>query len=154
MNLSAIHPFLKTKSEANDLIILLQKLQEGIFKKNSTMSTLLAETADFELKTALEKLFLEEKVGDNNKIELKSFILDLQKAINSLPRAHIIISRPITSEFLNTIHNWFYETYKQIVLLDISVDEKIIAGCVISFGGRAQDYSLAAQLEQMELPSI
>jgi F0F1-type ATP synthase delta subunit len=151
MNLSALNPYLKTKNEANELIIVLEKLNEGIFKENFNLSELLTTITTYDLKTALEKFFQTESVGKSGGVELKSFILSLQKEINSLPVIHIILSFPASENTISYIHDWFYENYKRIVLLDISVDKSIIAGSVISYNGRAQDYSLATKIGQMQI---
>ncbi len=129
--------------------MLLEKMNQEIFKKNFNLSDVLTTNTTYELKTVLEKIFQAESVDVNNPAEIKSFIMSLKKAVNSLPTIHIILSFPAQENTIKLIHDWFLENYKKIVLLDLAVDQSIIAGSVISFNGRAQDYSLATKIGQM-----
>lgn len=149
MNISALHPYLKTKTEANKLISVLNLIADELFKENFNLSNLLSENVSYDLKTILENIFSGEKTSETNKPELKKFLISLQKEVNTLPLIHIILATPTKEKTIKTIHDWFYQNFNKIVLLDISVEEELIAGSIISFAGRAQDYSLDSKIGQM-----
>jgi len=160
MNLTALHPFLLTKKDANDFIIILEKIIESLFstpkgrdltsaKKDFNITSSISNTTSYDLKTAIEKIIKESNVDITNKLEQETFLRKLKDEIISLPVIHIILAFLPKKEIISIIQSWFYQNYKKTVLLDISADDSIIAGMIISFKGRANDYSIKNKVDQM-----
>jgi len=148
--LTALHSFLKTKKDASKLNGLFEKLNSELFKENFNLSDFLSQNASYELKELLEKIIQEAQPSTRNTNDLRSLFSNLQKEIAELPIVHMIMSFAPNEQTVNMIHSWFYTSYKKIVILEISIDKSLIAGAVISFGGQANDYSLATQIEQIQ----
>lgn len=149
MDLSALQPFLKTKDDANHLIATVENLADNLFKGDFILSDFLSKNFPYDLKLAIEKTLVSSSINSDNKEELSKFFKNLLEEIGKLPLIHIILAKSPLEELVNSIHLWFYQNYKKTVLLDISIDNSIIAGAVLSFNGRAQDYSLSSKIEQM-----
>ncbi len=150
MNISALHSYLRTKNEATKLILLLEKLIDELFKEIFSLDKILASELTLELKIIIEKLIKESGIKTENKKEVQAFLAKLQEELSRLPVVHIILSISPKEQQVEIIHNWFYQNFQKTVLLDISIDPTIIGGGVISFNGRANDYSLRNKIGQMQ----
>ncbi|HSW47687.1 MAG TPA: F0F1 ATP synthase subunit delta [Candidatus Saccharimonadales bacterium] len=150
MDLTALHSYLRTKRETTGLIIVIEKLQEAVFKQNFNLDNALSKDVPLEEKDVIEKLIRDSGINIENRQDVQTFLTKLQKEVSSLPTIHIILAISPKEEMIEAIHNWFYQNYKKTVLLDISVDETVIGGGVISFDGKANDYSLRNTISQMQ----
>ena len=149
INLTALHSYLTTKNEANNFVLILEKLINGLFNDSAGLSEMLSKEVSLELKLIIEKLIHEAKINTDNRKDLQAFFVSMQKEISSLPVIHIMLSIPPKEELVKAIHGWFYQNFQKTILLDISIDPTIIGGGVISFNGRANDYSIRNQVSQM-----
>ncbi len=150
MNLSALHPYLVTKNEVNKLLLLLRQLTSELFKQGFDLDTYLANETSYELAQGIKNLLKENQLSPNaEKSILQNFFLKIQEPISSLPVVHIILAFSPKVGLVKFIHDWFYQNFKKTVTLDISVDESLIGGGVISFNGKANDYSLKNTIEQI-----
>lgn len=150
MNLSALHPYLVTKNEVNNLSLLLRKLTGQLFKEGFDLDKFLAQETSYELNQSIKNLLKENRLSTaSDKSTLQTFFLQVQEPISSLPVVHIILAFPPKVGLVKFIHDWFYQNFKKTVTLDISVDPSLIGGGVISFGGKANDYSLKNTIEQV-----
>lgn len=147
MDLSALSQYIKTKKDANDFITFLEELSAGVFKERASLQDELAKKAPYELISIIEKLQQSQNINTSDKNAQQNFFTDLKTLISSLPVVHLILARQPNSQTVQTIRRWFFINYKKLVLLDITTDETLIAGSVISFNGKANDYSLRSQLE-------
>lgn len=150
MNISALHPYLRTKSDTIALIQLLEKLEKEIFKEPFDFSKILKTKAPYELSAVIQKLITEANIKVSNRNALQKLLTEINNQVATLPVVHIIVPLSPTENHLKIMHDWFFQNYKKTVILDISVDPSLIGGCVVSFGGRANDYSLKNRIEQMQ----
>lgn len=152
MNLAALHPYLVTKNEVNNLSLLLRKLTSELFKEGFDLDTFLANETSYELNQSIKNLLKENQLtGATDKSALQAFFLKIQEPISSLPVVHIILAFPPKAGLVKFIHDWFYQNFKKTVTLDISVDSSLIGGGVISFKGKANDYSLKSRIDQVSI---
>lgn len=149
MDLSALHPFLITKNDAQKLMALAGALGESVFKDGFSLHAQLSADSSYELTKAIETVIKQSNINPTDTKGLQSFFNNLQKEIEALPIIHIILAVSPKEKLLIQIHDWFYQNFQKTILLDIAVDTELIAGGIISFEGRANDYSLASKLEQM-----
>ncbi len=149
INLNPLFPYLKTRKDANELILLFEDLSGKLFKEDLTAENLFKEKLPYDLSSILQKMSAEENISLLDKTTLQKFLTQIQENITSLPTVHIILALDPTYEMIEEITNWFYDTYKKLVLLDITIDKDLIAGTVLSFNGRANEYSLRNQINQM-----
>jgi hypothetical protein len=149
MNLSALQPLIKTKTERTEIMVFFQNLSNEIYKNNFDLKEHLSKTVSGEFADAVITLTSDNLINTDNKSGLEKFFLKVQAEIKNLPTAHIILAFNPKKELIQLIQEWFYEKFKKIVILDIAVDPDIIGGCVISFNGRANDYTLLGKIERL-----
>jgi F0F1-type ATP synthase delta subunit len=147
--LSNLHSFLRTKSDTNNLIHILDKLIDGLFKETFDFKNDLSKEASYELFEALEKTVYQFCHNPADRKVLQDFLSALKKEIVELPIIHIILSIAPKQNLVKAIHDWFYQNYQKTVVLDISVDPSLIGGSVLSFAGKANDFSLKSRIDQM-----
>ncbi|GEM_PF-1871787 len=145
-----LREFLKTKNDANDFIYLLEKLSADLFKKNGkSFDKLLSQDLSYEVGKTLKSVA--EGTGESmrNKQHVELFFSHLKDITSSLPVIHVIVAVEPTEKVVSLIHNWIYNNFKKLMLLDITYDPELIGGCVVSFNGKANDYSLKSQMSMM-----
>ena len=149
MNISALQPYLITKEGTQNITELLKTLHNELFTENFLFDAALSEHASYDKSNAISQTASENGINIADKSALQHFFISVQDEIKILPVVHIILSFRPKEGLVREIHDWFYEKFKKIVILDISADPEIIAGGVISFAGKANDYSLRGKIEQM-----
>lgn len=149
INLLRLHPYLRTKNDANEVMVVLEKLKDELFKETFTLSDVLTQNVPHEFAAGIQNLITELGINDKDRNSLQSFFTMIIENISSLPVVHIMLSVSPKAKLLEEIHEWFYQNFQKTVLLDISIDPGIIGGCTISFKGRANDYSLKNRIDQM-----
>jgi hypothetical protein len=151
MDLLPLHTFLRTKKEANQLTALFEKIEDALFKENFSLGTTLSKNTSYDQAEQIKKVLRDSNINMESKDELREALKSLRKQLTALPIIHLILAFSPNDEIVDMIHDWFYNNYKKMVLLDISIDKSIIGGSVISFNGRANDYSLGAKIEQLSI---
>ncbi len=151
MNLSALHPYLVTKNEVTKLSLFLRQLTSELFKEGFDLDAYLAKETSYELNQSIKNLLKENQLsGTADKSALQAFFLKIQEPISALPVVHIILAFSPKVGLLKILHDWFYQNFKKTVVLDISVDASLIGGGVISFSGKANDYSLKNRIDTIK----
>lgn len=143
--LSQLHQYLKTKNDAQTIMRIIGSLGDALYKEPFTMKEALAQYAPFEIAAAIERA----APDPEDKSGLQKFFSQLQKDITELPIIHIILPFSPKEKLIKVIHDWFYDNFQKTVLLDVTIDPDLGGGSVISFRGRANDYSLKNQIDQM-----
>ena len=81
--------------------------------------------------------------------ELDKFLNSLDGFVEKLPRVKIKLAFSPGREFLAKVSGWFEKELGQKIILDISLEPKIIGGMVIEYKGQYRDYSLSNQIENI-----
>jgi len=140
---------IKTKE---DLILFLEELslaQQAAFRKDKDLlSEKLKGKINEELKNFLERM---EKKGMISKSPERqcSFLEKIKKHLLSLPEIRLEIAFSPSSEFLKKIDLWFKEELGRKIILDLTVNPKIVGGAIIEYQGNWRDYSLAKEIDEL-----
>lgn len=144
--------FLKTKDEAGQFLVIIDQLIGSIFQTNFNFEANLDKLLTHEQKEQVLALARAKGVNLSQVSQIKSFLQNLTKEINSLPVIDLTMAYSPKEKSLEDIHNWFYINFKKSVLLNINVDKKIIGGAVVAFKGKYYDYSVLKRLDQQLKP--
>ncbi len=141
--------FFHTKAEANDFSIHLSQISESIYKTGFNLEKELTEHFGVEKKDKFISLLRNNKVNIYSSPDLKTFLDKIQAIIANLPLLSLVIAFEPNEETLKSLSEWlFLNTHKE-VLLDITVDSKIIGGATISFNGKYTDCSIKTKFDQI-----
>ncbi len=151
IDLTPLQNFLNSKSDINELLVKIESLSEKIFKNGLEPKTVIEQNTGYEEGKAILKTAENSGINLNDVVSLEPFFQELQKTISETPVVHLILAIDPSIETVKSIHEWFINNYGKLVVLDLSIDESLIAGGIVSFGGRANDYSLKSKLEEVQL---
>jgi len=96
----------------------------------------------------------DKEILSQNPTQQRSFLEKLKKYLSSLPEVKLEIAFSPSNEFLKKINQWFNEKLAQKVILDLTINPKIVGGIVIEYKGNWRDYSLAKRIDKLIEKSI
>lgn len=146
INPMALKKYLKTREDANYLVVLLERLSDGLFTNTINPDDVLEREIPYELSALLRKMMMENQLNQQDRAQLSSFVTTLKDAIVALPTIDLTVAIVPTQEVISLIHDWFLRNYQKLVVLNITTDQSLLAGTVIQFNGTHKDYSLKKQL--------
>lgn len=149
MNIQPLSKHLKTTSDTKELQDVLDYVADGLYRTDLSAEESIRNTLPYDKAIIINKLAAEEGVLMNDKPSVQAFLQDIRKEVTTLPAVQITLAASPSATLITHIHDWFYRTYHRSVLLDIKIDPKIVAGCIISAKGKYYDFSLGKQAEQL-----
>ncbi len=72
----------------------------------------------------------------------------MKKTLLGLPIVKLEIAFSPSEEFLQKISNWMEKNLGKKVILDVTVNPKIIGGAIIEYQGKWRDFSLVKKLKE------
>ena len=85
----------------------------------------------------------------NARKELTAFFRGAIEYAEKIPSVKLTLAFFPSPEFLKKITSWLSNEIGRKSVVDVSVDEKIIAGATIEYDGEYRDYSFAAKLDEV-----
>lgn len=154
INVSFLQKYLVTISDARDFQLVLQNLCDKFFETEERSAVILKKEAPYSLAEFLTKVASEYKVNMEDKTQVQLFLRQLDKAISEMTVVSLTLAIDPKETFIKAMQDWFMQQYKKLVLLDISVDQSIIAGSIIQIHGKYHDYSLRKTLEETTIQNV
>ena len=92
--------------------------------------------------------FLEEIAGQKLEMEKKE-ISELEKKLRSLPEMKLEIAFSPNNDFIDKISRWLEKELDRKVILNITVNPKLVAGAIIEYQGNWRDFSAAKEIDRL-----
>ncbi len=142
-------PFaLATTHEANQYINALETLQsEEYLQTKVTFNQVLTTLLPYTLSEKLQRALQTSGILDKNQSEQQTYFEKLKEKIKSLPQVKLTLAFVPTQDFLQECCKDLSTILKQPVLIDLTIDQAIIAGAQISYNGKYIDATTKHQLE-------
>ncbi len=106
------------------------------------------------IRTKEELVFLLEEIA-RKKIELrKEEIYKLEKKLRSLPEIKLEIAFSPDDNFINKLGQWIEKELGQKIILDITVNPKVVAGAIIEYQGNWRDFSSAKEIDRLFIKEL
>lgn len=137
-----LSPFFQTRKDAAVFAQGVTKLSESLYRTDFHLENMLLSIFGLKKKEAFLTLLQIQKVPLTNVDSLKDFLTKLLAYIQTLPLLSLTIAFEPHPETLETIAKWFVNQLKIQLLLEITVDPKILAGATMSYKGKFLDYSI------------
>jgi F0F1-type ATP synthase delta subunit len=135
-----------------DLVFVLEQLdliKEMVFKKPQvSLSEKLKDKIDDGLRKEIEKLE-KEKIIPSLPEEQVSFFENFKNFLYQIPKARLEIAFEPSEEFIKKIEQWFKENLGKKIILDFTLNPKMVGGLKIEFQGKWKDYSLEKEIEKI-----
>ncbi|MEX0621372.1 MAG: F0F1 ATP synthase subunit delta [Candidatus Woykebacteria bacterium] len=133
-----------------DLELLLGDVEEAnrwVYKGGSVpLSKKISGSVSEGFRKKIESLESEENLPGNRK-ELAALFRNLLENLEKMVKAKLTLAFAPSDEFLTKLAGWFEAQTGKKIVLDIQIDESIIAGCRLEYSGEYRDYSLGEKLE-------
>lgn len=141
--------FFQTKDSAMDFTTRLADLSEQIYKSDFNLEKALTEQFGLQKKDKFLNILRNNSIAVESNAALKEFLSKIQTEISLLPVISMTIAFEPKDQLLKAIAEWFVVNTKKQVLLDITTDKNLIAGCAISFKGEFLNLSIKERFNQI-----
>jgi hypothetical protein len=141
--------FFITKNQATSFIQSIEIINDQLYEVNFNLEKALSNQFGIEKKDKFITFLREQNINNSSNDDLKKFLTSVQENIRKLPVLSITLAFEPDDKTLKAIVEWFLFNLNRQILLDISVDKKIIAGASINFKGKYKDYSVKPLFENM-----
>lgn len=140
---------LKTTDKVDQLSSSIDSVFSNFYK---TRGTPLAQTLDASLGNvfadAIKNILAENKISPTDYESAEKILTKLKDELKNLKVMNITVAIEPTQKMISNIFEWVYKNIGQDVILDITKDEKILGGAVVSFEGNYRDFSLKKALDE------
>ena len=150
--LSYLLSLIKTKLHADEIIEKIDELKDSLYNKRIDLDKKMGELFSFELKEKIKSYSWAEQVNLNDPESFGKFLSNLRGHIKNMPIVTIKIAFEPNAEIVTEVSSWFVENFGKNVLVDLILDESLVAGAVIVFDESEKDFSLKKRIEEKYKP--
>ncbi len=137
-----LSPFFLTKSQAKDFVSGIDAIVDKLYTTTFDLEKSFTEQFGMDKKDILMKLLQKENISLTSNSAVETFLKKVQESIANLPVIELTVAFQPTKETLNALSEWIHTTLKTQFLLDIHVDDSLIAGAIITYKGKSKNYSI------------
>lgn len=138
--------FFVTKSQANDFVRGISNIIDQMYEINFHLENAFAQEFGIDKRDKFIELLHE---NSHKNLSLKDYLTSFIEQVKIMPELDITIAYEPNMETLKSISQWFIISYNKQVLLNISVDRKLIAGAAINYKGKYKDFSYRNQFNEI-----
>jgi len=143
---------IRTKEELIFFLEETARVQQIIFKdKGLSLSKKAEGKVGGEFKKLIERLEKEGIISGNLE-QQSAFWKKLEKELKSLPEIKLEIAFSPDDNSLERISQWLEKELGQKIILDLTINPKIVAGAIIEYRGNWRDFSLAKEIDKLTPP--
>ena len=141
--------WVKTTDELNQLSSQIDGLLRALFKTPRGSFEKELEKIGIENSENLKELFLKNKLDLKDKELVKDFLEKLKQEFNKLKIVKLVTAFEPSTQIVNHIHDWILSNLGAGFILDISFDETILGGAIVSFKGEYRDLTVKKKLQDL-----
>ncbi len=141
--------FFKTKEEAIDFSTRLTNVSEKIFEMDFNVEKAISDQVGIQKKDKFITLLRNNNISLDSHASVKEFFDKVLQKISNLPVVSLTVAFIPKDETLRVLSEWFQTSFAKQVLFDIKVDETLIAGALVSVGGKYMDFSIKPKFNEI-----
>lgn len=146
-----IQAYIRTVQEAEDFSSSIDTVISNIFKlKNKNIDQILSELTDSSAQE-IKKILTNNKIDSSDHTTIENVLLKAKEEIKKLKIAKITLAIDPSKDMISVISDWINKNLGGGIILDLSKDESILGGVIISIDGIYKDQSLKKNLEELFL---
>lgn len=140
---------LKTTLEVDNLSLEIDTLISTLF--TSSKITLEKELSSISSNSAkkITEIFLKNNLDMTDKEQVRDFLDTLKNLIKKFKVIKLILAFDPTRATIENIHEFVSKNIGIGYVLDIEVSESVLAGAIVMFNGKYNDFSLRRNLEEV-----
>lgn len=134
-----------------DLLLFYKEIDQLvalIFTGSDSVEQKMDKLISKDKKKSLLHYFKTANVRTDNPVEVNQALSKIQALGNSLPVVSLELAIEPTEETIKAISFWFIRRLQTKVILDITLERRIIGGAYIAFNGTYRDYSLQTKIDK------
>lgn len=137
----------RTRREAMDLIEALDEVLVTSYKVNVDLHEHMRSVFPYTTYDTMMLLIRDHEIDMKDAHILYKFLHGIKDIVTHVPTVSIYLAFTPTPRFLDRISGWFFENFKEPVLLDLIIEQELAGGAVVAFKGIYKDYSLKKRME-------
>lgn len=138
----------KTKQDARQFRGLLKDLDASLYSKEKNTEKKVYKIFNYHQASQILSFCAKNKIDISDRKQFQIFLKDLSEYIERLPNISITLAFEPREDTISEVYDWFLLNLKKPVILDVHVDELLIAGAVVSCNGRYKDASIRKRIEE------
>lgn len=138
-----------TKKDLDDLLTSIQRFKLDLFNfKAEDLEKHIHDNYDVVFANTLREIMSRGDIGfvEEDKLRLESSLDALEKDASSIEILEITVAFNPTQRFLSELKNWISKNIKENILIDLKVNESIVAGAEIVYQGNYRDFTISNKL--------
>jgi len=140
---------IRTKEELIFFLEEIARVRQIIFRdKEVSLSKKIEGKVNGELKKFLESLEKEGVISGSRERQ-SAFLEKLEKELQSLPEIRLEIAFSPDDDSLERISQWLEKELGQKIILDLTINPKVVGGAIIEYQGNWREFSLAKEIDQL-----
>jgi F0F1-type ATP synthase delta subunit len=138
---------LKTTQEVDSLVCEIDTLMLSFFESKKVSIEKALDSISTDLASKIMQIFVKNNLDINNRDTVANFFKALKELIKKLKVIKLVLAFDPTNKTIENIHNFVEETVGVGYILDIEVSSDILAGAIIMFNGKYNDFTLKKSIE-------
>lgn len=147
-----IFDFVKTQDDVDSALENIRRLEEHLFEKRhekDDVFEVLDTDFNYKFSELLVDWFYKHNVTKNTRptnTMLQEALHSLKITLESVNSFRVTLAFIPTQKFISQMFQWVKTNLGENVVLDISHNEKMLGGAIVSYAGKYADYSLEKAL--------
>lgn len=137
-----------TTTQANNFVTQLDDVINSLFVTRENIEKKLDKILPFEKKERISILCQKNNIDINDLNLMQKFLSNLKDHIKKLPIINLQIAYDAAEKNIIDISSWFTLNLKQKILINVTINKKLIGGAIIGYNGIYKDYSLKKRLDE------
>lgn len=141
---------IRTREEKDLLLDYIQTVRNGIYTEKGVGEALR------EIPLPYSKV-IKEELGNSslkNTDAIKKALDKMEEKINSVKQINITLSFKPSEVFINNMHRWLKRNLGEDLIINLSEDENLLGGIILSYNGLYSDLSINKKLEELSFNQL
>lgn len=139
---------LKTTREVDDLSSEIDILMSALFRSEKASLEKALTSIAIDSAKKITEIFLKNNLDMTDKEQVSDFLYTLKDLIKKFKVIKLILAFNPTRATIENIHGAVSENIGIGYILDVEIDESVLAGAVVMFNGKYKDFTLRKSLEE------
>lgn len=145
---SQLLELIRTTREADDFASEISLLISSLFQSEKVSFDEMLKSVSLSLAGKIVKHCQENKLDISDKEQVCSLLENLKQEIKKFKIIKLVLAFDPSSKTIEKIHNFVKDEIGKGYILDIEVNESILAGAIVMHNGKYQNFSLKKTLEE------
>ena len=140
---------LKTTQEADNLSLEIDTIASKLFQSEKVSLEKALTSISSNSAERITEIFQKNNLDMTDKEDVRDFLDTLADLIKKFKVIKLILAFDPTKEMIENIHEAVSENIGVGYILDVEIDESVLAGAIIVFKGKYKDFTLRRTLEEI-----